>query len=159
MFQYDFSVRELIRDILPPIVRRPITNAFLYIQLYPLKYIHDTLLQKRSTFLLEAKYNSQQMLLSSLLNRFYDPVFNRIRVYTPDALNLRVDAYEIGEGDVVEAYEMGEGDALLAYDIEDVSLHRFVVEVPSSVMFRRNEIAAQVEKYKLATKIFTIVEI
>lgn len=159
MFNYLYDHKKEVVANIPTVLRKSRNNAFLRALVHPLTVLYAELMIYQANTLRAVKLNSQQMIFANHLNELYDPSLKRINVYTPDPFLLRVDAYYPNEGPRLDAYYPGEGDRVDAYHPDDAGEYDFIVEIPTEISGFETEIETTIEKYKLPTKTYNIVEV
>ena len=70
----------LVRDLVPALLRRPTTLAWLEALTSPVASLYEQLLTYRVDVLRQLSYNGQTILLEKALNDTFDPAFRRIRI-------------------------------------------------------------------------------
>ena len=103
--KYAFNHKKLGIQLLPTVLRKSNTVAYLTALLTPLQELYDQFLTDKSRLSKEARYNSQIMLFEYLLNSQFDPNSRRITVNTTGSGGVRVSAVNKCEGSKINTYK------------------------------------------------------
>ncbi len=148
---WDFSLYKVIQILMPFRRRTPRFVAWVKVFISDLVMIHNSLLQLRQRSIKEARMTPQICYLEKLLNSRYGRTDIRI-----------VEGYQLGPWVFLAEPPSGDIDFFMVdpdyfvYSDEDSVTVDFVVQVPRVLSDFCNVIAAYVQKYKLAGKVFII---
>lgn len=160
---YSWNIGAWIPRRLPFKRRTDITISWLKAQLAPLQEKADEFAAKCTDWDFRVKYNSQQKVLASLLNKLFDPTSKRIRVETVSDLIGAVVLFhdtELPEASVI--YHDSETEpvpVIINHDSETAAAVDFRVFVPTSLTGDEDRIRAWINQYKLADKQYEIIYI
>ena len=157
---YDWNIRKWIEQMLPFFFRKVWLIAFIYSMLAPLQALFDDFIAYKKTIEQKLKYNSQQIVLTNLLNNIFDNSSRRIRIETSnDKLTNEYD-YLIDDAGADTGFDfmIVDGvDAEYSYMLADyVSDIDFTVYVPISLSASEAQIKARIDFYLLASKKYSI---
>ncbi|MCX6281469.1 MAG: hypothetical protein NTU51_05875 [Bacteroidetes bacterium] len=148
---WNFSLYKLIQILLPFRRRTPRFIAWAKVFVSDLVMIHNRLMQLRQRALTEARMTPQVCYLEKFLNERWGTTEIRI-----------VEGYELGPWVWHGVPPSGEVDLFMyepdnyVYSNNDEVTVDFVVKVPSALSDFCNVIAADVNKFKLFSKVFII---
>lgn len=146
------NIINIIQNLLPPTKRQTIIVSFLKVLTTPLQSLNDYLVNTYYPDVTRrTRWNSQVLLFSKLLNDLHNP----------DLRNITIDGgasdleQEYVYNEIEEApeyfYNVSESQPFYLHNISEyVSDIDFVVNYPSSIEDKKNQIEATVKKYKIA---------
>ena len=160
---YAWNIENWIPKRLPLKRRTAITIAWLKACLSGVQSLAYQFNVKCQEWDFRVKYNSQQKVLASLLNKLFDPTSKRIRVETISDLTHPVVLYfdsEIPEAsDIYFDSETDPEDDILTFISEDAAQKDFRVFVPTALSSSEEQIKAWIRRYILADKQYEIIYI
>jgi hypothetical protein len=154
---FDISLSKITRWLVPHFLGRPRHLAWLRVLLSPVVHLYDVFLDYRKAKLKEATINSQVLRLNQALRE----KFNHEQIYiqnSNDFLNqsfvyLSLEGATVDFDHLQAENQPSEFDFLLAeYENE----FDFTIRIPAMLAPQRDEVAAFVNRYKLAGKQFTV---
>lgn len=156
-----FSINHiaLLLEYLPVSFRTFRTKAFLGSAIAPLEDIWTWFTLFRSDIDYSLKFNGQVIYLEHLLNDQFDPI-NRT-IYISDAANVPFE-YIFTTSENVSNYIYSNTETLTTDQVylmltnELISQEQFVVNIPNTSI-NQIELKALVDKYRLASKNYTII--
>ena len=156
---YKLSYKKLSAMLVPTFLRKPRILAFVQALAFPLKVMHNELMQYRSEAMYRLVHNGQVCRLEKVLNDAFDSVERRI--YIKDGLTfIRRYIYSPDEDKPLYIYSPDENKPV--YIHESVAQERdadFVVVLPSLIAWPQEvlyQLKATVNYYKVAGKTFRI---
>lgn len=156
LFNVDFAA--YIRAMLPFIMRKPKTLAFLSVLLSPVKSLYGLFKKNREQNLYYLDHNAQVVRMEAVLNDRWDDELRRINItdgtakealiiYREDETKPPVYLFTEAENNPVPLYQESEFD----------EGNDFEVNVPWDVVFDVEEMKALINKYRLTSiNVFTI---
>jgi hypothetical protein len=157
---YSWNIGNWILRRLPNKRRTVINTSWLKALLFPLQEVSNDFSARCQDWDFRIKYNSQQKVLSYLLNQLFDPTLARIRVVTTSDITPPTIIYDDQENpDAPILYDDAESLIhIVLYDEDEVdSNYDFKVIVPAALSSNEARIKAWVERYRLGSKRFTII--
>lgn len=160
MSKYNVNFKRLALLLLPTFLRRPLVASMLFVFTSHLRAIYVGLTRFRESTTYRLCHNGQVCHLRAVLNDEFDPAARRIEIADNPHSNTGVVVYQREVGLPITIYNR-EGQRPLIVNRRGyggVSSYDFVVMIPE---FLRSGIdiahlRALVDKYKLASKRFTI---
>lgn len=154
-----FDVNEIVEDNISPRIRKIFTLEFFKMCASPLVYLYNSFYTFFSTKKYELVFNGQVIYLEHVLNDQFDPV-NR-GIYISDTPPYGGSVYifnDIEANEETFVYNKSEAEAplYLFTNAEALTWPGFIVNVPSGVVFEATQLKAYVNKYKIASKNYTI---
>lgn len=161
IYRYDLS--KLVRRLTPPRWRNPFNLHWYETLLSPINYSQDRFVAFKDQALIELSYNGQTMYLEKMLNDRFDPTHRRIIIQHEEdnsvfwyleaegqAPNYLYTEIETG-ATLTHLYNEGENSTGLPGGID------FRVKAPAELFSKEPQMKAEINKYKLAGKIYDIV--
>ena len=157
IFEIDFN--KLVRKLTPPFLRKEKTTLWMRVLFTSIKVVYSNLLVYRDQKEYELSITSQTIVLESHLNDLYDDTQRRIKIihadpqsefdyFESEGQSADFDYFE-SEGESARyLYFIGENTGGIASD--------FIVVIPISLAALESQIAAVVNKYRLAGAEFAV---
>jgi len=157
---FNWDIRDWIERTIWRKWRQTAFVAWVYSLLKPLETLSLDLKAKSLHYRRIIQHNSQQMVLSGILNEVFDSVSQRIRVETVADQEIRLYIRKLSEGIPPKVFIRLNSevfDKVYIRYANETSGGAFIVYVPSSLMAKEDEIKAWVDYFKLADKQYTII--
>lgn len=145
--------------LLPPLLRRAELMLYLQAILKPLKQLHDVFQEFYRSKRYELAFNGQVIYLEHLLNDKFNPA-GTPKIYIADA-TISEPFYlynELEAADPVYLWNVSENEDPVYLFNEAEYGTGFIIYVPMGVVSNWNEFRYWVDKYKLKSKVYTIIE-
>jgi hypothetical protein len=160
VYRYDLS--KLVRRLTPPRWRNAFNLHWYETLLSPINYSQDRFNDYKDQALIELSYNGQTIVLESMLNNKFDSLQRRIIIkheednsvfwYLEDEGQAPNYLYVEGETGTTSTYLYNEGENSTGLP-EGID---FRVIAPLSLSSKEPQIRAEINKYKLAGKVYDI---
>lgn len=158
---YSWNIANWVPRMLPLKRRTEFTIAWLVACLSGVQVLVNDFSTKCQEWDFRVLYNSQQKVLSALLNKLFDATSKRIRVETIADIIPPMIVYhdsELPEAPVVYFdSESAPMDVIINHDSESASALDFRVFVPSALSGLEEQIKAWINRYVLADKQYEII--
>ncbi|MDR2002158.1 MAG: hypothetical protein LBQ74_03935 [Prevotella sp.] len=156
---FNVNYWRLVTQILPPLLRFPSIVSFLEAAFSPIDYLYGVFSKNRDSNLYNLSVTPQVCYLEKALNDRFDLTERRIYI-TDGVFYERLYIYTRAEDKPLYLYTRQENKPIYLYTRQEVGAesYDFIVNVPSGLIYNRDEMTAFVEMYKLASKLFTINE-
>ncbi len=157
MSLFDIDYNALVKILLPQQLRNANMKAWLNSLVSPVVYVYNLFMGNRYDNLYVLNHSSQVTYLQAVLNDAFDNALRRIIIVDgPDF--EPVYTYLSAEEKAVFIYKASENLPTSLYtNNETVTLgYDFIVLVPSSIAFDPSYMNALIQKFKLASKTYTI---
>lgn len=158
---YNIDFQQIISDLLPWFLRKPVMLAWLKALLLPVSQLYNSFLQFRGVKLYEASYNGQVAELEYVLNDYYYSDGTLRSIYIEDNTDLgEVYLYNVAELEqethIYNVSEVTEPETFLFNGAEGSESSDFIVFVPDSLSYDTDYLNSLIKKYKLAGPTYTI---
>lgn len=160
IYRYDLS--KLVRRLTPPRWRNAFNLNWYETLLSQIDYSQDQFNDYKDQALIELSYNGQTIYLEKMLNDRFDPVLRRIIIRHEDEIGYYL--YLEGEGQpekyLYNESETGATPTYLYNEGENVATFPegidFLVKAPSELAGLEAQMKSEIDKFKLAGKIYDI---
>lgn len=159
---YRWDIKSWIERNTGTRLRVPVWIAWVNMHLASISELYADFVAKATDLDDKVKYNSQQLVLQSFLNKKFDPTGYQIRVETvSDAWEHPVIYYESEAKENPAFYYESEGEEspAIRYESEKILNGLFRVFVPTALSSKESEIKSWLEYFKEASKTYEIVYI
>ncbi len=156
-----FHTDRCIKDNVPLRRMKPINLAWLNAIIAPLLDIYNAFKTYYIGVEEQLRYNSQTMVMEGLLNDYFDPTFRRIYITTASERDdIYYSWYDTENGPELYLYYAAEGKPPLYtyYSTEALGVADFFVYVPAGLSFDDLAMRNKINRYKLATKRYIIIQ-
>lgn len=156
--------RAQVSNILPPVMRSGSILDLLAALTSPLKTNSDAFATFEENTVEAARYNSQKMVLQAGLNNIFSVVSPPFIIVRTNSILLGVGyIFEQGNANVTYIHEQGGSTGNQLYIFESTFIgddFNFVVKIPMGIysVELERQIRAQVNKYRLTGKTFTVIQ-
>lgn len=157
-FNYDFDL--LVSMLLPPILRKPKTIAFVTSLASGISMVHNDLIRLRKDSEYDAYFSQDRKTFEHYLNDEFDRLDRSIRIINADFLG-RIQVYKSIEQRELRLYKTVENKPnprLYKSQEFDTSLH-FIIQIPNSINLTQIQLTALrewVDNRKLPNKNYII---
>lgn len=133
--------------------------AWLRSLLKPVQELHTDFIQFNERINQITKYNSQQKVFASLLNKVFDNDLKRIRIVTSTESKTRTYIFYKSESKPLKnIYFKSEDQPRFIYSKNEILLNStFIVYAPLSISVSESRLRAFINLYKLANTNYTII--
>jgi hypothetical protein len=163
-----FTLNKLVEWLLPVLLRRPITFAYINALCKPLKIIEAEFDVFLDAMKLKAYETSQVLVLEHILNTEFDPNLKRIFIEDTGQLNsVKKYIYKISETPAEPVYvrkstehvDFANKIFIHKFNFFENSFNQFRVFVPEDMSLEKiNSIKLRVNRLKIATTTFVIIK-
>jgi hypothetical protein len=157
---FNFEIRNTIKRLAPPQLRKPKFIAWLYRMLIKLRHKKTEFDALRTYWDYNLKFSSQTMSLEARLNQQYNLIMGSIYIVTQNSANDAVYTFWINENQPSPfIYFLAEGNTptfITWLGEGSASALDFIVYVPFTLVFDENEMRAIIDLYRLAGKRYAI---
>lgn len=156
LFNVDFNA--YTRAMLPFLMRKPKTLAFLSVLMSPIKSLYNLFKKNRDQNLYFLDHNAQVVRMEAVLNDRWDEGLRRITITDGTAKEALIIYREDETKPAVYLFTDAENNPVALYqDSELDEGDDFVVNVPIDIVFDEDEMKALVNKYRLTSiNVFSI---
>jgi hypothetical protein len=151
--RYRFNLPALINSLLPSLLRKPVTLAWLQAQLQPAAELYAQFVAYAAATRTELSYNGQTLMLEKALNDKFDPVFRRIRIINADTFLQPIYLNFVAEQQpAVPVFFEAEGEPPLYFEYWAGYVNQvgFTVQLPRSLRPAEAAVQARIGQLKLA---------
>lgn len=154
-----FEVNKIVKDNISPRLRKTFTLLFIRLCIYPLVGIYDRFYRFYDDKRYELIFNGQVIYLEHLLNDQFDDV-NR-GIYISDAPQqidqvILFNKNENNEKTIIYNQSEGQPPVIIYNRAETFTWSGFIVNIPTSVNYNEDRLRAYLNKYKLASKNYSL---
>jgi hypothetical protein len=155
-----WNIREWMQQILPPRLKdKPKAEAWFYIHLKPVQTLFEQLIDYRTETNKKLRYNSQTIVLESLLNDKFDQDQRSIYIVTESDILPENYLFQDGspEPPLYLFTDADDTDEVWIYTDEEYEQnYDFVVYLRDDLVYDAAQLVSTVNYYKLAGKLFII---
>lgn len=156
---FNIYFQDIIKKLVPAAYRGSNLADVIFALTKPLRSLNITFKSHKDSVDYDLQFNGQTMNLEHVLNDKFDPSLRRIYIEDVSYINSVYVANKV-EGSVTlylaNKSETTVPPVYLENKIEQTGQTHFRVMVPASLTFSMIELRALVDKYKLASKIYTV---
>jgi hypothetical protein len=152
LFNIDYPA--LMRDLLPPQLRKGRLISWLSVLCYPVIWLYSKFMSQRGRNLYRLEHSPQVCRMEAVLNDQFDYLFRRIRIVdAPEIKGLYLFRHD--EQKPFYVYRNAGTDHAYMYCRQETSAiggPGFIVQVPAAVAFDPALMRALINEYRLASK-------
>lgn len=147
-----------VAQLLPPIIRKPKSIAWVNVLIDPIKVLHTDFIAFRLVMIKKLRINGQTIVLENLLNDMFDNTLRRITIVTSfdtiDPVYVPQPGAEFASNPIWIAQPSENQPLYVGQPSEYGVLNDFIVEVPVGILTSAQEIQLKfiIYKYKLLSK-------
>lgn len=159
---YNYDLSKLIRRLTPPRWRNPLNLNWYETLLSGINHSQDRFNAFKDQALVELSYNGQTCYLEKMLNDRFDPVSRRIIIlheedngvywYLENEGQVEKYLYTESETGATTTYLYNEGEPSTEFP-EGID---FLVKAPSELTGQEAKMRSEIDKYRLAGKIYLV---
>ena len=154
---YNVDVYKLAAYLLPPFLRKKKLFSFFSVLLYPFFLLVQNLKNFRKSCIYKLNANGQVIYIEKYLNDYFNLEYKDIYITDSENNIPNVSVLYPGEAITMAVYPLESGDMLfLLSGTESLKEEDYIVNVPSYLQERINEITTLVEYNKPAGRKYTI---
>lgn len=158
---FDFDIRNTVKRLLPPDLRKPKMIAWLVALLVYVEILKSYFLALQRKHRYDLAFSSQTLSLTQRLNNQFDSSLDRIYITTNATFSDGVFVPYVNENQT-SPYIGYIGETFTPVYIDYISAPitaanaDFVVHVPTGIILDENEMRAVINMYKIASKTYAI---